>query len=78
MVRELHVYGPAQALGERRRGAQHRGLGTELLERAALIASGAGFRELAVIAAVGTRVYYRERGFTEGKLYPTMQLDTRP
>ena len=74
MVREVHVYGPAQALGERRRGGQHHGLGTELLEIAAQHARGAGFDALAVIAAVGTRRYYRERGFTEGELYPIRQL----
>jgi elongator complex protein 3 len=75
MIRELHVYGPAQALGERRRGVQHRGLGTQLLEQAAELSRSEGFSELAVIAAVGTRVYYRERGFVEGDLYPTMRLD---
>ncbi|MGC9469078.1 MAG: elongator complex protein 3 [Anaerolineae bacterium] len=74
MVRELHVYGPAQYLGERRRGVQHRGLGTQLLDEAARRAEEAGFRELAVIAAVGTRVYYRERGFIEGELYPIRPL----
>ncbi len=74
IVRELHIYGPAQALGERGWGVQHRGLGTHLLERAADIARAAGFRELAVIAAIGTRPYYRERGFTEGELYLIRRL----
>ncbi len=74
MIRELHVNGPAQALGSRRRGAQHRGLGTRLLEEAAALAARAGFAELAVIAAVGTRVYYRERGFTRGEIYPIRAL----
>ncbi len=69
MVREVHVYGPAQSLGEHGRGAQHKGLGTELLEVAADMASEAGYGELAVIAAVGTREYYRARGFTRGTLY---------
>ncbi len=69
MIREVHVYGPAQTLGERDEGVQHRGLGTQLLEMAADLARKAGFRELAVIAAVGTREYYRERGFTRGELY---------
>ncbi len=64
MVRELHVYGPAQSLGRRGRGGQHRGLGTHLLDRAAALAREAGFGELAVIAAVGTRPYYQARGFT--------------
>lgn len=74
MIREVHVYGPAQALGARGRGGQHRGLGTELLEIAAEMAHDAGFDELAVIAAVGTRRYYRGRGFTRGTLYPIQPL----
>lgn len=74
MVRELHVYGPAQELGERREGAQHRGLGTNLLEFAAERALATGFSELAVIAAAGTRAYYRERGFTRGTLYSIRPL----
>lgn len=74
MVRELHVYGPAQALGQRGGAAQHRGLGTQLLDAAADMARHAGFDELAVIAAVGTRPYYRERGFTAGDLYPIRWL----
>jgi elongator complex protein 3 len=77
MVREVHVYGPAQLLSRGSagdRGVQHRGLGTRLLEEAALRARAAGYATLAVIAAVGTRVYYRDRGFTEGDLYPTLSL----
>ncbi|MFP4344746.1 MAG: elongator complex protein 3 [Anaerolineales bacterium] len=74
MIREVHVYGPAQTLGRRRRGGQHRGLGTWLLEEAADMARKAGFSELAVIAAVGTRHYYRERGFVRGELYPIQPL----
>ncbi len=74
MIRELHVYGPAQELGTRREGAQHRGLGTRLLEIAGDRALAAGYGELAVIAAVGTREYYRERGFRDGSLYPMRSL----
>ena len=74
MVRALHIYGPAQALGKRGWGAQHRGLGGRLLDTAANIAREAGFHELAVIAAAGTRPYYRARGFTEGTLYPIQRL----
>jgi len=74
VVRELHVYGPALKLGERREaGAQHTGLGTRLLERAHGMAREAGYRRLAVIAAVGTRPYYRERGFEPGELYMARQ-----
>ena len=74
MIREVHVYGPAQSLGQHEDGVQHQGLGTQLLDIAAEISQKAGFRKLAVIAAVGTRNYYRERGFVEGNLYPTRPL----
>ena len=70
VVRELHVYGPALALGARREGtAQHAGLGTHLLDEARRIAHQERFSRLAVIAAVGTRPYYLERGFEQGELY---------
>ena len=70
MVREVHVYGQAVNVGESGDGrAQHSGLGTALLERAAEIARERGYAKLAVISAVGTRGYYRSRGFTDGVLY---------
>lgn len=77
VVRELHVYGPALELGRRRDGwAQHIGLGIRLLERAAEMARRAGYRRLAVIAAVGTRPYYRMRGFHLEGTYMVRPLDT--
>ena len=75
VVRELHVYGPALALGERREGRpQHAGLGTRLLEQAREMAQEAGYPRLAVIAAVGTRPYYRQRGFEVEGLYMSKRL----
>jgi elongator complex protein 3 len=57
-------------IGERRAGrSQHRGLGRRLIERAATLAARAGFADLAVISAVGTRDYYRRLGFRDGELY---------
>jgi elongator complex protein 3 len=72
MIREVHVYGPALAISSANRGeAQHLGLGEELIERAVEVARGAGYERLAVIAAIGTRDYYRRFGFalTESELY---------
>lgn len=70
LIREVHVYGQSLPVGAEQAGAaQHIGLGTRLLQRAEKIASERGFTRLAVIAAVGTRPYYLERGFERGELY---------
>jgi len=70
MIREVHVYGQSLEIGEAATGrAQHSGLGKQLIERAADIARERGYERLAVISAVGTREYYRKRGFEDGVLY---------
>ena len=75
IIREVHVYGPALGLGEAAEGkAQHSGLGSALIERAASIAAERSYEQLAVISAVGTRDYYRKRGFSDGMLYQFRRL----
>ena len=75
MVREVHVYGQSLRLGEAAAGsAQHLGLGTRLLERAAGLARAAGYARLAVISATGTRGYYRQRGYVDTGLYQVRDL----
>jgi elongator complex protein 3 len=76
LVREVHVYGQSLAVGaEQQPGtAQHSGLGTRLLEEAAQTARARGFERLAVIAAVGTRLYYESRGFKRGQLYMVKEV----
>ncbi len=75
LIRELHVYGLSLPVGAERQGAaQHVGLGTRLLGEAERIARARGFRRMAVIAAVGTRKYYLERGFQRGELYLVKSL----
>jgi len=75
IIREVHVYGQSVPVGEGQRGAaQHIGLGTRLIRRAERIARQNGFRRLAVIAAVGTRLYYLERGFRRGDSYLVKDL----
>lgn len=70
IIREVHVYGQSLAVGVEQSGAaQHAGLGTRLLLEADRIARLKDFRRMAVIAAVGTRQYYLERGFERGDLY---------
>lgn len=70
IIREVHVLGQSLAVGSERDGsAQHTGLGTELLQQAETIAIQKGYKRLAVISAVGTRLYYLERGFQRGELF---------
>lgn len=70
MIREVHVYGLAVGIGDSVEGrAQHLGLGTKLIEQAVEIAQSRGYQKLAVISAIGTRDYYRKRGFSDGQLY---------
>ena len=75
IIREVHVYGQSLALGTAQNGAsQHIGLGTRLMLEADRIARQKGYRRMAVIAAVGARQYYLERGFERGKLYLIKKL----
>ena len=75
MIREVHVYGPALSIGDERPGApQHAGLGTRLLDAAREISRLAGFEQISVIAATGTRAYYAARGFEQGELYMHARL----
>jgi elongator complex protein 3 len=80
IIRQVQVYGLAVALdglvpsaqpGSR---AQHQGIGRHLIEEAQARAREEGFSRLAVIAAVGTRPYYRMLGFEPGELYMSKAL----
>lgn len=75
LIREVHVYGQSLAVGAEKTGAaQHIGLGTALLLEAEKIARTKGFTKMAVIAAIGTRLYYESRGFKRGELYMIKDL----
>lgn len=75
MIREVHVYGITMGIGQSEAGrAQHLGLGRRLIERATEIARERGYQKLAVISSVGTRDYYRKRGFENGELYQHLPL----
>lgn len=75
LIREVHVYGQSLAVGAEQSGAaQHAGLGTRLLREADSVARAKGYARMAVIAAVGTRQYYLDRGFERGELYLVKSL----
>ncbi|MDH5533647.1 MAG: tRNA uridine(34) 5-carboxymethylaminomethyl modification radical SAM/GNAT enzyme Elp3 [Candidatus Pacebacteria bacterium] len=75
MIREIHVYGGVVNIGEQSGGkVQHLGLGTKLIEKAKQFSKEAGYKKLNVISAIGTKEYYRKKGFTDGDLYQYLDL----
>lgn len=75
LIREVHVYGQVVGLGQKDHGkAQHLGLGTKLIQKAKELAAKHHYAKLAVISAIGTREYYRQRGFSDGELYQFLEL----
>ena len=75
IIREVHVYGQMVNVGGRRDGrTQHLGLGTRLIEAGIKICREEGFSKLAVISGIGTREYYKSKGFVLNDLYQVAQL----
>jgi len=62
LIRELHVYGTATAIGEEG-NVQHRGWGKKLMQEAEKIASSHKKKTMVVISGVGVREYYRKIGY---------------
>ena len=65
IVRELHVYGRQQSLSDEgvESKTQHLGFGRRMMDKAEELAKEAGYKKIAVIAAIGTREYYRKLGY---------------
>jgi elongator complex protein 3 len=61
-VRELHVYGAAEQIGEKGQ-VQHRGFGKQLMKKAEEIAKNKRVKKIKVISGVGVREYYRKLGY---------------
>ncbi len=70
MIRELHVYGKVQEVGQKmdqkseQSATQHLGVGKRLLAMAEDIAKSEATTRIAVISGIGVRDYYMRRGFT--------------
>jgi ELP3 family radical SAM enzyme/protein acetyltransferase len=75
LIREVHVYGQSLGVGSagsdtKTDSGQHRGYGKMLVTAAEKIAAEHGFHEVAVIAGVGTREYYKNKcGYTLDQYY---------
>lgn len=64
LIRELHVYGPMQQIGEHNISfGQHIGYGEQLLTRAEEIAKDNGKNKIMVTSGIGVREYYRKFGY---------------
>ena len=73
IIRELHVYGSAVAIGKEGE-VQHRGFGKQLMKEAERIASEAGKKKMIVISGVGVRGYYRKLGYKKQGPYMVKKL----
>ncbi|MBS3169254.1 tRNA uridine(34) 5-carboxymethylaminomethyl modification radical SAM/GNAT enzyme Elp3 [Candidatus Woesearchaeota archaeon] len=60
LIRELHIYGTATAIGDDGL-VQHHGWGKKLIERAEEIARQNGKDKIIIISGVGVRQYYQEK-----------------
>lgn len=73
MIREIHIYGRVAGIkdnnNEENQKAQHIGLGKKLIQKAKEIAKAKGYSEISVISAIGTKEYYKKRGFVEDGIY---------
>ena len=74
IVRELHVYGAATAIGQEG-DIQHRGVGKKLLEMAESIASQNNYEKMVVISGIGVRSYYKKYGYAQEGPYMVKQLE---
>lgn len=75
MIREVHVYGSLVNIGKDSSGeSQHLGLGKRMIEIAEDISRRNKFKKLSVISAIGTKEYYRKRGFDDMNLYMIKEI----
>jgi elongator complex protein 3 len=69
IIREVHVYGKALGIKDKSDSTQHLGLGSRLIKEAEKISKKENFSKIAVISGIGTREYYKKRGFKLDNLY---------
>ncbi|MFC1691685.1 tRNA uridine(34) 5-carboxymethylaminomethyl modification radical SAM/GNAT enzyme Elp3 [Nanoarchaeota archaeon] len=75
IVRELHVFGEAQAIGgSKKDSVQHKGLGKKLLKKAEQIAKKNKKDKIVVISGVGAKEYYSHQGYKKDGNYMSKKL----
>jgi elongator complex protein 3 len=73
LIRELHVYGAATALGSTGK-IQHRGFGKKLIEHAEKIVQQHNKDKIIVISGVGAKEYYKKLGYAKEGPYMVKQV----
>jgi elongator complex protein 3 len=63
IIRELHTYGQALSINEKKDLTQHKGLGKKLIEEAEKITKKYKINKISVISGVGVREYYKKLGY---------------
>lgn len=75
IIRELHVYGTAIGINKKSNDVQHKGFGTQLVEKAEEICREHGKKKLLVISGVGVRQYYKKKhGYVQDGPYVSKEL----
>ncbi|MCP3684884.1 MAG: tRNA uridine(34) 5-carboxymethylaminomethyl modification radical SAM/GNAT enzyme Elp3 [bacterium] len=75
IIRELHVYSPSVALGEKtKKSMQHRGFGKQLVKTAERIAKLSEKNKMLVTAGIGAREYYKTLGYKKESVYMSKKL----
>jgi len=78
IIREVHVYGSLVNIGKDSSGEpQHLGLGKKMIKIAENISRKNKFKKLSVISAIGTKEYYRKRGFEDIELYMVKDINRK-
>jgi len=65
IIRELHVYGKAIAIGKHGEKSQHKGFGKKLMYKAEEIAKNEGSEKMLVISGIGVKEYYKKLGYSK-------------
>ncbi|MBS3133179.1 tRNA uridine(34) 5-carboxymethylaminomethyl modification radical SAM/GNAT enzyme Elp3 [Candidatus Woesearchaeota archaeon] len=76
LIRELHVYAAAVAVGKEaeEKQVQHRGYGKKLMEKAEEIAKENGYDKMLVISGAGAKEYYKKLGYDYEGVYMGKKL----
>jgi len=78
LIREVHVYGSALGVGSNGYSSQHKGYGQSMIQVAEDIIQQNGLYKSAVIAGVGTRLYYQKKcGYHLEGTYMVKRLDKK-